>query len=130
VFSKGQGHRARQLNTKHFSRRTFHEYRDGNSVELAMRFSFSSNLRRILGLDAWVLLGATAVFEARGGQFENLGTPVKATMIAASAAGVNEKGEDVLYFSCAQPGNHQFLLQVNPATDAARQLEAPVGEGA
>ena len=84
----------------------------------------------MLGLGAWFLLGAIAGFEACGGQFENLGTPVKATMIAASAAGVNEKGEDVLYFSCAQPGNHLFLLQVNPTTDEARQWEAPVGEGA
>src|SRR5439155_4298556 len=67
---------------------------------------------------------------AMAGQFENLGVPVKATMIAASAAGVDEKGEDVLYFSCAQPGNQLFLLQVNPRTDIARQWPAPVGEGA
>lgn len=67
---------------------------------------------------------------APAGQFEVLGTPVKATMVAASAAGLDAKGDDVLYFSCAQPGNHLFLLQANPKTDAVRQWTSPVGEGA
>jgi streptogramin lyase len=66
----------------------------------------------------------------RAGEFEVLGSPVKATMVAASAAGIDEKGEEVFYFSCAQPGSHLFLLQVNPRTDTARQWPAPVGEGA
>jgi hypothetical protein len=72
--------------------------------------SLSAGLRQVPGRGAAVLLGAMAVAEAGAGQFENLGTPVEATMIAASAAGVNELGEDVFYFSCAQPGNHLFLL--------------------
>jgi outer membrane protein assembly factor BamB len=67
---------------------------------------------------------------AFAGQFENLGTPVKATMIAATGAGVDENGDDALYFSCAQPGSRLFLLQANPRTGAARQWPAPVGEGA
>lgn len=67
---------------------------------------------------------------ALAGEFERLGTPIKATMIAATGAGVDENGDDVLYFSCAQPGSHLFLLQANPRTGASRQWPAPVGEGA
>src|SRR6266567_3701441 len=95
-----------------------------------MHFFPSPVLYRALRQVVCILLGAITIFEAGAGQFENLGAPVKATMVAASAAGVNEKGEDVLYFSCAQPGNHLFLLQVNPGTDQVKQWEAPVGEGA
>jgi hypothetical protein len=40
------------------------------------------------------------------------------------------KPNNVIYFNCAQPGNRLFLLQVNPDTGQARQLAAPVGEGA
>ncbi len=67
---------------------------------------------------------------AQAGQFETLGKPVKTVMLTATIVGPDEKGEDVIYFDCAQPGNRLFLLQVNPRTDVVRQWGAPVGEGA
>lgn len=71
-----------------------------------------------------------ATLSVRAGSFENHGIPVKSTMITATAAGVDEHGEEVLYFDCAQRGNRLFLLQISPQTDAVRQWSAPVGEGA
>jgi hypothetical protein len=88
------------------------------------------HLRAVLcGLFSAVL-SWTWLAGAQAGHFENLGTPVKTSMLFATLVGVDEKGEEVLYFDCAQPGNRLFLLRVNPKTDEVRQWSAPVGEGA
>lgn len=82
------------------------------------------------GAGILALWGSLTPAAAGTGQFEVLGTPVKSTLISAMAAGVDERGQDALYFSCAQPGSRLFLLQANPETGAARQWPAPAGEGA
>lgn len=70
------------------------------------------------------------VCQARAGQFETLGIPVKSALIMGAAVGVDEKDNEVIYFNCAQPGNTLFLLQVNPKTGKIRQFDAPIGQGA
>jgi hypothetical protein len=98
-----------------------------SAVEPDVNLSLHSVDQPFAKWPAWLVFAA---LHAHAGEFQNLGTPIKSTMIAASAAGVDEHGQDVLYFSCAQPGNKLFLLQANPRTGASRQWTAPVGEGA
>jgi streptogramin lyase len=100
----------------------------GHGSVNSMNFSLNSAgkvLQEGLAFFALVVAGQVAA-----GEFQNLGTPVKSTMIAASAAGIDDHDQDVLYFSCAQPGNKLFLLQANPSNGNTRQWPAPVGEGA
>ncbi len=90
-------------------------------------------MRRISGsVLLKVVVGVTCLgrVRAEAGQFEVLGTPVKTALLMASAVGPDERGDEVLYFDCAQPGSRLFLLQAEPKTGRTRQIPAPVGEGA
>src|ERR1051325_4429478 len=85
---------------------------------------------RVMGRMGGLSFLLLSVGAASGGQFDVIGTPIKTAMLAASAVGLDEKGNEVLYLDCAQPGSKLFLLQVNPKTDLVRQWNAPIGEGA
>ncbi len=107
------------------------EYIPALRVEASMEFHLLRTLKRAGQAACLIsLAGCLTCSPASAGQFETLGIPVKTAMVTATAVGVDEKGDEVLYFDCAQPGDRLFLLQVNPKTESVRQFGAPVGEGA
>ncbi|MCK4590259.1 MAG: hypothetical protein KAT86_00795 [Candidatus Latescibacteria bacterium] len=64
-------------------------------------------------------------------EFQNLGIPVKKAGLMGSLVGPDENGELTrLYFNFNQNGAPLFLMQVDPESGAARQLNAPKGPGA
>ncbi len=85
----------------------------------------------VLTLVAELLTCALAAISySRAGEIENLGVPVKSVSIMGMVKGHDANNEEVLYFSCGQPGSRFFLLQVNPASGKSRQFDSPSGEGA
>ena len=76
------------------------------------------------------LFVAVAADQSHAGSFKTIGVPVRTVSIMGTVVGLDEKGEEAIYFNCSQPGNRLFLLQVNARSGKTRQFGAPVGEGA